>query len=81
MPDRAGGYGQAVVPKDAEGLLVQGTWDSLCRCGTTSRDLVLKDVFATEDDLMMPKGIFIKTLPHWPHRMATQSPTHSRIAP
>jgi len=48
--------------------------------GTNSRDLVLKDVFVTEDDLMMPRGIFIKTLPHWPHVMATLSPTYMGVA-
>lgn len=59
---------------------MQGTWDPLGRRSTNGRDLVLKDVFATDDDLMIPKEIFIKTLPHWPHRMATRSPTYSRIA-
>jgi alkylation response protein AidB-like acyl-CoA dehydrogenase len=48
--------------------------------GTNSRDLVLKDVFVSEDDLMMPHGLFIKTLPHWPHMMATLSPTYMGVA-
>lgn len=69
-----------VVPKDAPGLSVQGTWDPLGMRGTNSRDLVLKDVFVTEEDLMMPKGIFIKTLPHFPHMMATLSPTYMGVA-
>ncbi len=69
-----------VVPKEAKGLLVQGTWDPLGMRGTNSRDLVLKDVFVSEDDLMMPKGIFLKTLPHWPHMMATLSPTYMGVA-
>jgi alkylation response protein AidB-like acyl-CoA dehydrogenase len=69
-----------VVPKTAPGLSVQGSWDPLGMRGTHSRDLVLKDVFVTEDDLMMPKGIFIKTLPHYPHMMATLSPTYMGVA-
>jgi alkylation response protein AidB-like acyl-CoA dehydrogenase len=69
-----------VVPKDAKGLSVQGTWDPLGMRGTNSRDLVLKDVFVTDEDLMMPRGIFIKTLPHWPHMMATLSPTYMGLA-
>lgn len=69
-----------VVPKEAPGLIVQGTWDPLGMRGTNSRDLVLKDVFVSEDDLMMPRGIFIKTLPHWPHMMATLSPTYMGVA-
>ena len=69
-----------VVPKESPGLIVQGTWDPLGMRGTNSRDLVLKDVFVSEDDLMMPKGIFLKTLPHWPHMMATLSPTYMGVA-
>ena len=69
-----------VVPKDAPGLTVQGDWDPLGMRGTNSRDLVLKDVLVSEDDLMMPRGIFIKTLPHWPHMMATLSPTYMGVA-
>lgn len=69
-----------VVHKDAPGLSVQGTWDPLGMRGTNSRDLVLKDVFVSEDDLMMPRGIFIKTLPYWPHMMATLSPTYMGVA-
>ena len=69
-----------VVHKDAPGLSVQGDWNPLGMRGTNSRDLVLRDVYVSEDDLMMPKGIFIKTLPHWPHMMATLSPTYMGIA-
>ncbi|WP_337184020.1 acyl-CoA dehydrogenase family protein [Shinella sp.] len=69
-----------VVHKDAPGLSVTGSWDPLGMRGTNSRDLVLKDVFVTEEDLMMPRGIFIKTLPHWPHMMATLSPTYMGVA-
>jgi alkylation response protein AidB-like acyl-CoA dehydrogenase len=69
-----------VVPKDAPGLKVTGEWDPLGMRGTNSRDLLLKDVRVTEADLMMPRGIFIKTLPHWPHMMATLSPTYMGVA-
>ncbi len=69
-----------VVHKDAEGLDVKGSWDPLGMRGTNSRDLILKDVFVSEDDLMMPRGIFIKTLPHYPHMMATLSPTYMGVA-
>ncbi len=69
-----------VVHKDTPGLEVKGTWDPLGMRGTNSRDLVLKDVFVTDQDLMMPPGIFIKTMPHWPHLMATLSPTYMGVA-
>jgi len=37
-------------------------------------------VFVSEDDLMMPPGLFIKTLPNYPHVMATLSPTYMGVA-
>ena len=45
-----------------------------------SRDLVLKDVFVSEDDLMMPAGVFGKTLSQWPHMMATLTPAYMGVA-
>jgi alkylation response protein AidB-like acyl-CoA dehydrogenase len=69
-----------VVHKDASGLTVKGDWDPLGMRGTNSRDLFLKDVFVTEDDMLMPNGIFGKTLPNWPHMMATLSPTYMGVA-
>jgi alkylation response protein AidB-like acyl-CoA dehydrogenase len=69
-----------VVHKDTAGLTVKGDWDPLGMRGTNSRDLILKDVFVTEDDLLMPNGIFGKTLPNWPHMMATLSPTYMGVA-
>ncbi|MGH1578829.1 acyl-CoA dehydrogenase family protein [Planktotalea sp.] len=69
-----------VIHKDAPGLEVRGEWDPLGMRGTNSRDLILNDVFVSEDDLMMPRGIFIKTLPYYPHIMATLSPTYMGVA-
>lgn len=69
-----------VVHKDAPGLTVRGEWDPLGMRGTNSRDLILKDVFVSADDMLMPPGIFIKTLPYWPHMMATLSPTYMGVA-
>ena len=69
-----------VVHKDAPGLTVKGDWDPLGMRGTNSRDLILKDVFVTKNDLLMPRGIFGKTLPNWPHMMATLSPTYMGVA-
>jgi alkylation response protein AidB-like acyl-CoA dehydrogenase len=69
-----------VVHKDTPGLSIQGSWDPLGMRGTNSRDLILKDVMVTEEDMMMPPGVFIKTLPYWPHMMATLSPTYMGVA-
>ena len=68
------------VHKDAPGLSIVGDWDPLGMRGTVSRDLVLKDVFVSEDDLMMPAGVFGKTLSQWPHMMATLTPAYMGVA-
>ena len=68
------------VHKDAPGLSVIGDWDPIGMRGTVSRDLVLKDVFVSEDDLMMPAGVFGKTLSQWPHMMATLTPAYMGVA-
>lgn len=68
------------VHKDSPGLSVVGEWDPLGMRGTVSRDLVLKDVFVSEDDLMMPAGVFGKTLSQWPAMMATLTPAYMGVA-
>ncbi len=68
------------VHKDTPGLTVKGDWDPLGMRGTVSRDLILKDVFVSEDDLMMPAGVFGKTLSQWPHMMATLTPAYMGVA-
>lgn len=68
------------VPADAEGLTIVGEWDPLGMRGTASNDLIIKDVFVSEKDLMMPRGVFVKTLPHWPTMMALLSPANMGLS-
>jgi len=68
------------VPADAEGLSIVGEWDPLGMRATASNDLIIKDVFVSEKDLMMPRGVFIKTLPQWPHMMALLSPANMGLS-
>jgi len=68
------------VRKDSPGLTVRGEWDPMGMRSTSSLDLELKDVFVTEEDKMMPAGVFIKTLPNWPAMMALLSPTYMGVA-
>ena len=68
------------VHKDTPGLSIVGDWNPLGMRGTTSRDLILKDVHVTAEDQMMPAGVFIKTLPQWPHMMALLSPAYMGVA-
>lgn len=68
------------VHKDSPGLKIVGNWDPLGMRGTVSRDLILEDVFVSQDDLMMPAGVFGKTLSQWPAMMATLSPAYMGVA-
>ena len=69
-----------IVHKDTPGLEITGSRDPLGMRGTNSRDLFLKEVFVSEKDMLMPSGIFFKTLPNYPHVMATLSPTYMGLA-
>jgi len=68
------------VPADAKGLTIVGEWDPLGMRATASNDLIIKDVFVSEEDLMMPRGVFVKTLPQWPHMMALLSPANMGLS-
>jgi alkylation response protein AidB-like acyl-CoA dehydrogenase len=68
------------VHKDTAGLKVVGEWDPIGMRGTHSKDLILKDVFVKDEEMMMPQGMFVRTLPHWPHMMATLSPAYMGLA-
>lgn len=68
------------VHKDNPGLTIKGDWDPLGMRGTVSRDLILKEVFVSDDEMMMPRGVFLKTLPYWPHMFASLCPAYMGIA-
>jgi alkylation response protein AidB-like acyl-CoA dehydrogenase len=74
VPEEFGGMGFSL----GECAMVGAEIDK--HCGANSRDLVLKDVLVTEDDMLMLRGIFIKTLPHFPHLMITLSPSYMGLA-
>ena len=68
------------VPADAEGVSVVGDWDPLGMRGTVSRNLLFKDVFVTDDEQLMPRGIYFKAATRWPHMFLTLTPTYMGIA-
>ena len=68
------------VPAKAEGVSVVGDWDPLGMRGTVSRTLLLKDVFVTEDEMLMPRGVYFRAATSWPHMFLTLSPTYMGLA-
>ncbi|MGI9371509.1 MAG: acyl-CoA dehydrogenase family protein [Hyphomicrobiales bacterium] len=68
------------IPADAEGVQVVGDWDPLGMRGTVSRTLLFDDVFVSDDEELMPQGVYFKAASSWPHMFLTLSPAYLGIA-
>ena len=68
------------IPKDAEGVSVEGTWDPLGMRGTVSRTLIFKDVFIPFTEQLMPRGVYFHAAKQWPHMFMTLTPSYIGIA-
>ena len=68
------------VPADAPGVTVVGEWDPLGMRGTVSRNLIFKDVFVADTELLLPRGCYHQSAVRWPHMFTTLSPTYMGIA-
>ncbi len=68
------------VPATASGFSISGDWDPLGMRGTVSRNLHFKDVFVSDDEQLMPRGIYFKGAQTWPAMFFTLSPTYLGLA-
>jgi alkylation response protein AidB-like acyl-CoA dehydrogenase len=68
------------VPATAEGFSISGDWDPLGMRGTVSRNLFFKDVFVSDAEQLMPRGIYFKGAQTWPAMFFTLSPTYLGLA-
>ena len=68
------------LPANAKGVSIVGDWDPLGMRGTVSRTLLFKDVFVTEDEMLMPRGTYFRAATSWPHMFLTLSPTYMGLA-
>ena len=68
------------VPRDAEGVSVEGSWDPLGMRGTVSRTLVFRDVFIPSSEQLMPRGVYFNAAKQWPHMFMTLTPSYMGIA-
>jgi alkylation response protein AidB-like acyl-CoA dehydrogenase len=68
------------VPATAEGFAISGDWDPLGMRGTVSRNLAFKDVFVSDAEQLMPRGIYFKGAQTWPAMFFTLAPTYLGIA-
>ncbi|WP_395686563.1 acyl-CoA dehydrogenase family protein [Caenimonas koreensis] len=64
------------VPATSEGFAISGEWNPLGMRGTVSRNLTFKDVFVSDDEQLMPRGIYYKGAQTWPAMFFTLAPTY-----
>lgn len=68
------------VPATSEGLTISGDWDPLGMRGTVSRNLHFKDVFVSDAEQLMPRGIYFTGAQTWPAMFFTLAPTYLGLA-
>jgi alkylation response protein AidB-like acyl-CoA dehydrogenase len=68
------------VPATSEGFAISGEWDPLGMRGTVSRNLTFKDVFVSDDEQLMPRGVYFRGAQTWPAMFFTLAPTYLGIA-
>ncbi|MGQ3082471.1 MAG: acyl-CoA dehydrogenase family protein [Hydrogenophaga sp.] len=68
------------VPASSEGVSISGEWDPLGMRGTVSRNLTFKDVFVSDAEQLMPRGIYFKGAQTWPAMFFTLAPTYLGLA-
>ena len=68
------------VPATSAGFSISGDWNPLGMRGTVSRNLHFKDVFVSDDEQLMPRGIYFKGAQTWPAMFFTLAPTYLGLA-
>jgi alkylation response protein AidB-like acyl-CoA dehydrogenase len=68
------------IPGDSAGFTISGDWNPLGMRGTVSRNLGFKDVFVSDDEQLMPRGIYYKGAQTWPAMFLTLAPTYLGLA-
>ncbi len=68
------------VPATSEGLAISGDWNPMGMRGTVSRNLTFKDVFVSDDEQLMPRGVYHKAAQTWPAMFFTLAPTYLGVA-
>jgi alkylation response protein AidB-like acyl-CoA dehydrogenase len=68
------------VPATSKGFAISGDWDPLGMRGTVSRNLSFQDVFVSDDEQLMPRGVYFKGAQTWPAMFFTLAPTYLGLA-
>ncbi|MBA2960625.1 MULTISPECIES: acyl-CoA dehydrogenase family protein [Ramlibacter] len=68
------------VPATSPGVTVSGDWNPLGMRGTVSRNLTFQDVFVSDDEQLMPRGVYHQGAQTWPAMFFTLAPTYLGLA-
>lgn len=68
------------VPATSEGFAISGEWNPLGMRGTVSRNLTFQNVFVSDDEQLMPRGVYYRGAQTWPAMFFTLAPTYLGIA-
>jgi alkylation response protein AidB-like acyl-CoA dehydrogenase len=68
------------VPATSAGFSITGEWNPLGMRGTVSRNLVFKEVFVSDDEQLMPRGVYYIGAQTWPAMFFTLAPTYLGLA-
>jgi alkylation response protein AidB-like acyl-CoA dehydrogenase len=68
------------VPAGSAGFSIAGDWNPLGMRGTVSRNLTFQDVLVSDDEQLMPRGVYFKGAQTWPAMFFTLAPTYLGLA-
>ena len=68
------------MPATASGLSISGDWNPMGMRGTVSRNLAFDNVLVSDQEQLMPRGIYFKGAQTWPAMFFTLAPTYLGIA-
>jgi alkylation response protein AidB-like acyl-CoA dehydrogenase len=68
------------VPAASQGVTVSGDWNPLGMRGTVSRNLTFDNVFVTDAEQLMPRGVYHRGAQTWPAMFFTLAPTYLGLA-
>jgi alkylation response protein AidB-like acyl-CoA dehydrogenase len=68
------------VPATSEGFSISGDWDPLGMRGTVSRNLAFNEVFVSDDEQLLPRGVYYQGAQTWPAMFFTLAPTYLGLA-
>ena len=68
------------VPATSPGFSISGEWNPLGMRGTVSRNLAFQDVFVSDDEQLLPRGVYFKGAQTWPAMFFTLAPAYLGLA-